>query len=195
MKMRLDEVGLLKFGHSIQMAGTVYVGEGRLYFALFPDEDPEDLEVVDLGMDRDDWTRFLRQSDLLETEVLAQSSDGTLAKAILRKSQRQISQDVSWRVYRRDKFACRYCSASDVPLTVDHLVLWEENGPSTEANLLSTCKKCNKTRGNTEYAAWLEHPYYRKVSKNLDPPTRQANQDLIATLSVIPRMVHQPTHR
>lgn len=206
--MRLDEVNLLAFGHTIQMVGAVYAGEGKLYLTLFPDElgevsagatfrqkDSNADEVVTLDMNLDDWTRFLQQTDLLETEILTKASDGKLAKAIVRKSQRQISQGVSWEVYRRDRFLCRYCGANDVPLTVDHLVLWEEGGPSIVSNLLSCCRKDNKTRGNTPYGAWLEHPYYKRVSRNLDAATRQANLALVGTLDAIPRLTHQPAHR
>jgi 5-methylcytosine-specific restriction endonuclease McrA len=193
--MRIDEIGLLEFGHTILMAGVAYIGGGKVYLALFPDENADGLPVVNLDMNLDDWTRFLRQTDLLETQVLSKASDGTITKAIVRKSQRHISQGVAWEVYRRAKFSCEYCGNDHVPLTVDHLILWEHGGPSTKDNLLSSCKKCNKIRGNTPYAEWLEHPYYQKVSKNLDPAKRQANKALVETLGSIPRQVHQPTHR
>lgn len=202
--MKLSDVDLLKVGHTIQMAGAVYAGEGRLFLAMLPEErgqllrdvlfenDAGVLDVQTLDMDQDDWTRFLRQTDLLETEVQV---SGTVGKAIVRKSQRQISQGTSWVVYKRDGYRCRYCAADDVPLTVDHLVLWEEGGPSTKENLVSACRRCNKTRGNTQYADWLEHPYYRNVSRKLTPATREANRALVSTLGTIPRTVHQPSHR
>lgn len=98
---------------------------------------------------------------------------------------------VSWKVFKRDGYACRYCGNDDVPLTIDHLVLWEEGGPSTVENLVSACKKCNRTRGNTPYADWLKHRYYLKVSKGLTADVRQQNDDLVATLDAIPRMVHK----
>jgi len=34
--MRIEEVGLLKFGNTIQLAGAVYAGEGLLFLAMFP---------------------------------------------------------------------------------------------------------------------------------------------------------------
>ena len=74
-----------------------------------------------------------------------------------------------------------------MPLTVDHLVCWEEGGPSIEANLVSSCKKCNKIRGNTPFEAWLRHPVYRKVSQGLTDRARQDNERLVPTLSQIPR--------
>lgn len=207
--MKLEDVDLLKVGHTIQMAGAVYAGEGKLYLTMFPDEVGQlsggglfrsqafgtELEVTTLDMSLDDWTRFLQQTDLLETEVFTGASDGKLGKAIARKSQRQISQGVSWAVYKRDGYKCRYCAVDDVPLTVDHLVLWEEGGPSIKENLVTACRRCNKTRGNTQYADWLEHAHYKAASRRLDPATRQANRDLVPTLGAIPRTVHQPTHR
>lgn len=205
--MKLDELDLLKIGNTIQMAGAVYIGEGRVFLAMFPDEggtvtdfckldnDEGSFGIHCLDMDRDDWTRFLLQTDVLETEILERASDGKLAKAIARKSQRVISQMVSWRVYKRDGYRCRYCGDDDTPLTVDHLVLWEEGGPSIDANLLTACRKCNKTRGNTPYAAWLEHPRYKSTSKHLDAATRQANLALVPTLDAIPRSTHQRTRR
>jgi len=124
-----------------------------------------------------------------------------LYKAVVRKCQRNIDQVVSWNVFGRDNFACRYCGRSHddngnrVPLTVDHLVLWENGGPSTESNLASSCKKCNKTRGNTEYADWLNHHYYKRVAENLTQAQRQANIDLLSTLANIELVINIRTKR
>jgi len=205
MLLRLDQIDLLKFGHTIQMAGAIYIGEGKVFLALFPDEtgvltenytyrktaDGEGFGIYNLQMDRKEWEKFLHQTDLLETEILTKASDGTLTKAIARKSQRQISQAVSWAVYKRDGYRCRYCSADDVPLTVDHLVLWEEGGPSIESNLVSCCRKDNRARGNLPFAKWLKHPRYFEVSKRLSPEVRAANEALVAALDDIPRVLHQ----
>lgn len=209
---KLTDLNLLSFGNTLSMAGAVFVGEGQVLLAMFPEDrgelgahqvnaqgahevhfEAEGLlsDVHTLALSLEDWTALLRQTDLLETEVLAQASDGTLAKVILRKSQRQIDQGVSWKVFKRDGYACRYCAIEGVPLTVDHLVLWEDGGPSIPENLLTACRKCNKTRGNTPYENWLIHPFYTKVSKNLSERARQDNQDLVSTLSSIPRALHK----
>lgn len=191
--MRIDEVGLLEFGHTIQMAGVAYIGNGNVYLALFPDENADGLPVINLDMNLDDWTRFLRQTDLLETEVLSKASDGTVRKAIVRKSQRQVSQGVSWRVYKRAGYKCEYCAADDVPLTVDHLIPWELNGPTIESNLACSCRKCNKTRGSLGYAEWLRHPYYLQVSSRLTAGVRAANESRSLLLDRIPKVHHQPS--
>jgi hypothetical protein len=196
--MKFEDLNLLSVGHTIQMAGAIWAGEGKIFICPLPGEDLSQVTgegVETLVMGPDEWEQFNRQTDLLETEVLAQLEDGKLGKILLRKGSRQISQNVSWQVYRRDGYACRYCGADQVPLTVDHLVLWEDGGPSIPANLVAACKKCNKTRGNTKYEDWLKHRYYLKVSKQLDPAVRQANEDLLLTLAGIPIMVHKPKSR
>lgn len=196
---RLSDLNLLSIGHTIQLAGAVYIGEGKVYLAMLPDESGDlsreasfqsqaqgELPVETLTMDQDDWAKFLRQTDLLETEALVRATNGTIEKAIVRKSQRQVEQGVSWKVYKRDGYRCRYCGSDDVPLTVDHLVCWEQGGPSIVENLVSSCRKCNKTRGNLLYKDWLQHPFYLKVSANLSDAVKQSNLKLLETLDTIP---------
>jgi 5-methylcytosine-specific restriction endonuclease McrA len=187
--MLLDDLNIHDVGGSIQIVGAVYQGEGKTYLCLFPGE-LNDLPVEELEMDLEDWQRFLRQTDLRETRVLAEAGDEKTTKIVMRKSSRQISQRVSWAVYERDDYRCRYCGLR-APLTVDHLVLWEEGGPSIEANLAAACKKCNRTRGNTQYADWLKSAYYKKVSKGLMPNDLALNRAVLDTLATIPRMVHK----
>lgn len=206
--MKLKDLNLLKVGDSIQMAGAVYAGEGKMYLCMFPEDggailDVEGNDCVEfvskngerliaetLDMDHEDWKEFLFQTDVMQTEILTKASDGTLAKAIVRKSQRQIDQNVSWKVFRRDGYKCRYCGADDVPLTVDHLVCWEAGGPSVEENLVSSCKKCNKIRSNTTYEEWLQHPHYKAQSKKLAPEVRAANEALVGTLTKVRKYVN-----
>ena len=69
-----------------------------------------------------------------------------------------------WEVFRRDNYTCRYCGNKQVPMTVDHVVLWEEGGPSIVKNLICSCKKCNNTRGNMQYEDWLESDGYKDRS-------------------------------
>ena len=174
----------------MQLAGAVYAGQGRTLVLLLPDEKagaaPEPVEL-----DVEGWKALLRQTDLLEVSVLTQGPGGDLGRTILRKSQRQVDQNVSWRVFRRDQYRCRYCGADDVPLTVDHLVVWEEGGPSIEENLVSSCRRDNKERGSLPYKDWLDHPHYLKVSRRLPREVLLRNQALVATLDAIPRQVQK----
>lgn len=189
---KLSDINLLDIGHTVQMAGAVYIGNGRTFLFPFPEDSGDiDLAHADVfDMNIDDWTTFLRQTDLMEIEVNTKDAAGKIVKAITRKSQRQIDQGVSWQVWKRDGYRCRYCGNNNIPLTVDHLVPWESMGPSIPANLVSACRKCNKTRGNLSYKEWMEHPFYMNVSANLSPSEQIENLRLIETLDAIPRMVH-----
>ncbi len=168
------------------MVGALYEGEGRAFTFMLPDEPAVPVPLETVCMSQDEWQTFLRQVDLLETEVTVRSADGTVGKAIVRKSQRQVDQVVQWTVFRRDSYACRYCGADKVPLTVDHLVLWEDGGPSTVENMVTACRKCNKVRGSVPYADWLRHPYYVDKAVRLPASVRDANVAVADTLGKIP---------
>ena len=186
--MKFSDIKLMDIGTTIQMVGAVYTasnGKG-LYFP-FPSANGEGKDPVHVEMTLDDWKALLRQADHVETEVLGQHQDGELYKAIMRKSQRQVDSQVQWNVYRRDNFMCRYCSTEKLPLTVDHLVRWEDGGPTIEENLVAACRKCNKVRGDTAYAAWLRHPYYVEVSQKVSYAYQELNRRIADTLVNIPR--------
>lgn len=183
-----DEFPLLEVGHSILLAGVVFDSPTGQYLVPFPDcggWDRADLAEVVITLD--EWNRLLKQSDTMETEVLQQAADGTIVKAMIRKCERLIAGQVSWNVFMRDGFKCRYCGRGDAPLTVDHLVLWEEGGPSIEDNLVAACKKCNKARGRMPYAEWLRSPHYLRVSRGLVGAVPTLNEELVAKLDSIPR--------
>lgn len=184
--MSLRDIKLAEIGRSIQLMGAVYGSESDAFVVLIPGEEPvEDLRSVELTLD--EWQEFLRQTDLVEVQALVKNeATKRVGKAIVRKSSRQVAKHTSWVVFRRDDFTCRYCGANDVPMTVDHLVTWEDGGPSIEENLVCSCSKCNNKRGTMPYADWLLSPYYRRVSKDLDYQIRFANQALVATLGNIP---------
>lgn len=184
--MKFNDIDILEFGNSIQMSGIIFSDGSKSYACLLPGETSLDtLNFV--AMDTDDWKNLIRQTDLMETEILAKDGEGNLKKIIFRKGQRQIDQAISWKVFRRDGFMCQYCGTDSVPLTVDHLICWEEGGPSIEDNLLTACKKCNKIRSNTPYDKWLQHPRYLETKKRLSPKIQQRNEDILTTLDKIPR--------
>jgi hypothetical protein len=189
--MDFKDFPLKEVGRSVMLIGAVYADNDTAYCMVFPEYQGDAPPGEDVELTQDDWAALLRQGDLVETEVLAKAKDGKLVKAIIRKCQRQIAQQVSWNVYRRDGYECRYCGRNDVPLTVDHLVLWEDGGPSTEDNLVAACKKCNKVRGNTSYHDWLLHPYYKKRSReNLTEAQIAANHAILSRLDKVERVNH-----
>jgi hypothetical protein len=184
--MKFSDINILEFGNSIQLTGAIFSDEDKSYVCMFPNEEPHANYHV-ISMDSEEWKALIRQTDLLETEILAKAADGTLTKIIYRKSQRQIDQVISWKVFKRDNYTCRYCGSNNVPLTVDHLVCFEQGGPSIEGNLLSSCRKCNKIRGNKSYAEWLNHPRYLETKKKLSPQVQKDNEAILTTLDSIPR--------
>ena len=184
--MKFKDIKIDRIGNDTTLIGGIWANEDEGYIMYLPEFGiPKGKTLFAIEATTEDWEKLLLQSDVVETQVLAKMEDGKLYKAVVRKCQRAIDQQVSWNVFRRDGYACRYCGRDNVPLTVDHLVLWEEGGPSTEENLLAACKKCNKTRGNMQYADWLNHPRYRKVAEALTQEQRQTNLDGAATLSDI----------
>lgn len=186
----MAQLNLLDLGNTIQVAGVIYADAEVAYLCMMPEEPIKDKVLRVLDLDQEDWEKIIKQTDLVETEVLTRAPNGKLAKIIVRKSTRQIEQNVSWAVFRRDGYRCRYCGAKNRPLTVDHLVTWEDGGPSTEENLVACCRACNKARGNTPYEDWLNHPFYLKVSRQLEADVFRANKALADTLHKIPRRMH-----
>ena len=183
-------LNLLSIGNTVQISGMIWSGEGINYLCYLPDELNPEYDTVLMPLTLEEWNELVRQSDLMETEILAKDTEGKLVKTILRKSTRQIDQAIQWKVFERDEYCCRYCGRTGIPLSVDHIILWEEGGPSTEENLITACKKCNKTRGNMQYADWLQSPYYKKVSSGMLQESIRENEFVLTRLDSIPRRIH-----
>lgn len=181
--IKLSDLNIYDIGNTINIAGVIYANEEQTYLAPLPSMGELSGEMVQLVMDVDDWNTFLRQTDIQEIQV-----DTPHGKAILRKSNRMIDAAVSWRVFKRDDYCCIYCGTDDAPLTVDHLILWQDGGPSTEENLVTSCRKCNKARGDKTYVGWLKSPYYKRVSQNLNEYMRIRNSALADSLGSISRV-------
>lgn len=191
--MKLSDLDIHAIGTTIQMAGMVYASGDQTFILPLPDErDCVSKPLVFLDMNQTDWQTFLQQTDHVNVEVEGKDKDGNLVKLIRRKSQRQIDQNTSWQVYRRDGMRCRWCGDDKVPLTVDHLVQWEQGGPSIPDNLVSSCRNCNKTRGKLSVADWLRHPHYLKSQRALIGHVVQLNAEIPGRLHLIPRQWAQP---
>ena len=173
--MDFNDLELMKIGNELEITGVVY-GD---HIIMLPDEE---VSVTGFGVmhcSLEQWKKIIRQSDLKETMLVGDSKD---KKIILRKSTRQIEQRLMWSVYRRDNYQCRYCAATDQPLTVDHVVLWEEMGPSIEMNLITSCKKCNNRRGSMPYQDWLMSDFYLSKVGLLGPRIVAENSRVIADI-------------
>ena len=179
----MDRERLEKYGNEYTIAGIVIGNAEAQHVIMFPEEHFVRHEPLVFNPSIEELQAIFNQLDTLEITGLN--------KVVLRKSQRNIEQGVSWAVFRRDGYACRYCGANDVPLTVDHVIRWEMLGDSVIGNLLSSCRKCNKTRGNMEYPDWLENAFYKKVSARLTQAQRDANISFYLTAKNVPLRTKQ----
>ena len=170
--MDFKDFDILRIGNSLEIKGVIYGNAVEDIIIMLPGQKmPEMMRSIEPTLEQ--WNAIIRQSDLLEIEVIAGDPN---KKVILRKSTRQIDLNVSWSVFRRDGYKCRYCGNNHVPLTIDHIVLWENGGPTIEQNLITSCKKCNNTRGSMPYNDWLNSPEYLKVSEQLTEDEKLKNE-------------------
>ena len=170
--MDFKDFDILRIGNSLEIKGVIYGNAVEDIIIMLPGQKmPEMMKAIEPTLEQ--WNAIIRQSDLLEVEVISGDPN---KKVILRKSTRQIDLNVSWSVFRRDGYKCRYCGNNHVPLTIDHIVLWENGGPTIEQNLITSCKKCNNTRGSMPYNDWLNSPEYLKVSEQLTEDEKLKNE-------------------
>lgn len=70
-----------------------------------------------------------------------------------KRTGRNISERMRFRILLRDGFQCQSCGASPlkdrgVELHVDHILPWSKGGETEENNLQTKCKRCNLGKGN-----------------------------------------------
>ena len=70
-----------------------------------------------------------------------------------RRTKREISERMRFRILVRDGFTCRACGASPLKtpgteLHVDHVIPWSKGGETIENNLETKCSRCNLGKGN-----------------------------------------------
>jgi hypothetical protein len=71
----------------------------------------------------------------------------------IKRTKREISDRLRFRILLRDGFTCRKCGSSPlknpgVELHVDHVIPWSKGGETTSDNLETKCAKCNLGKGN-----------------------------------------------
>ncbi len=60
-----------------------------------------------------------------------------------------VSKRLRFEVLKRDGYACRYCHATDNPLTIDHVVPVALGGTDEPDNLVAACRDCNAGKSST----------------------------------------------
>jgi hypothetical protein len=95
----------------------------------------------------DDW---IANERVTATESEQQNKSPDTKK---KKTGRNISERMRFRILLRDGFACQACGASPlqdrgVELHVDHILPWSKGGETEEINLQTKCTRCNLGKGN-----------------------------------------------
>jgi hypothetical protein len=88
-----------------------------------------------------------------EIENTSNSQTETTRPEIKRRSKRDISHRLRFRILVRDGFTCRKCGRSPLKtpgteLHVDHIVPWSIGGETLPDNLETKCIECNLGKGN-----------------------------------------------
>jgi hypothetical protein len=71
------------------------------------------------------------------------------AQEPVRPQRKAISVRQRFFVFRGDRFKCRMCGASGVPLEVDHIVPVSRGGSNARDNLQTLCADCNRGKGDS----------------------------------------------
>lgn len=66
-----------------------------------------------------------------------------------------VSKRTRYEVLKRDNHTCRYCHATDSPLTVDHVTPTALGGTDEPSNLVAACRDCNAGKSSTSPDAAL----------------------------------------
>lgn len=159
---------LLHIGQLYNISGLLLQGNEKTFLVVFPTACKLDSEWVmnidtstpkygcwDLSVNDIFEPSFQELQEILKRSddplIFEQDETGVL-KAIVRKSQRVVSGANQQKIWFRDGFQCLYCgqSAPDVQVTVDHFVPVERGGEDNPGNYVTSCRRCNKNKGNKD---------------------------------------------
>lgn len=92
------------------------------------------------------FVHFINQQDEESLAVKAEQSLSIIQPK--RRTNREPSLQLRFRVMRRDNFKCCYCGKSPathpgIELHVDHIVAWSKGGETEIDNLQTLCSECN----------------------------------------------------
>jgi hypothetical protein len=125
----------------------------------------------------------------------------TVAAVVDRKERNQgmnwIRQEKRLAIYLRDGLACAWCGAvieDGAILTLDHLKPHSKGGANHEGNLVTSCARCNSSRGNrsvkafaTVVAAYLNHGVTPKAILGHVATTTKRKLDVASAKELIAR--------
>ena len=117
---------------------NVLFGRGTVnQFFARGDVEEQNGEIVTSGWD--DW----QEGDMTVAERVRRTRNKETPPGAIRTANWRLRN----RIFTRDKYTCRYCGNSDSNrdwLVLEHVV---PGGPSTDENLVTACRPCNKLKG------------------------------------------------
>lgn|SRR3990167_832467 len=140
------------FGQLVTLSGVLFQGMGKDILMMLPGQDgPQNLEVI--SPTPEEWSEVIRQS---EDPVFLQLDKDNERKIIIRKARYGISGMVQQQIWMRDGCKCMYCGRKmgEVNLSIDHFMPLELGGANDQSNYLSSCRNCNKKKGDMHPADW-----------------------------------------
>lgn len=106
----------------------------------------------------ENFIAYINEEENSPTDEVADSTDTAKANKTVevpkkRRTSRNISERMRFRILLRDGFTCQSCGASplktrNVELHVDHIIPWSKGGETEEKNLQTKCSRCNLGKGN-----------------------------------------------
>lgn len=103
------------------------------------------------------WTSALKSfvafANSAETEIEIPVASASIPRS--RRTGRDPSLRLRFKVLQRDRFSCQHCGTSPantvgVELHLDHIVPWSKGGETTLENLRTLCADCNLGKGNLD---------------------------------------------
>jgi HNH endonuclease/Homing endonuclease associated repeat len=93
-----------------------------------------------------------------DSESIPQSPESLACASSSKRTPRDPSLRLRFKVLLRDRFSCRQCGASPattigVELHLDHIIPWSKGGETTLENLQTLCSKCNLGKSDLEQIA------------------------------------------
>ncbi|MGY8903635.1 MAG: homing endonuclease associated repeat-containing protein [Burkholderiales bacterium] len=98
-----------------------------------------------------EWVNADETAEPNELRIQKESTRNSRPQA--RRTKREISERLRFRILVRDGFRCGACGASPLEnrgteLHVDHIVPWSKGGETVPENLVIKCSRCNLGKGN-----------------------------------------------
>jgi hypothetical protein len=166
-----------QIGNVLKLSGLVFSGMGEAYHFVLPSSGNFNIHVAH-NPDERLWAEILKRSD---DPIYLKGGK----KPWLRKAERVVSGFVQQQVWARDNHCCAYCGKSmgDVLMTIDHFIPLEMGGANDTTNYISSCKSCNKDKGDMDPREWCQK---KKLDYELYVEYVRSNGDAMILTNLIP---------